>query len=394
MKYKFLVFYKMNDSKFRVLYDDTNQFKTLYKLPETSLYHRFEVFKGYEASDEGLTLYKKDFNLWCDEIRTNDIMNIDYQKYYSHFFAVELTFKRLAKDKYEHHQKIDQLESTYIDRSNNGGLIFCNPGQYDSYGYDFSSFYPTIMGSNKFILPYKSGAEHFLTELPEILQLGYYHVKISSSHENINKIFAFSTDNIYINVSLQFALDNQKEFNINIELVIDDKPNCYLYDKHTNGCKIFGSWYDRLFKLKTLCPTNKLIKHLLSSLWGSLSRGNFIYRNYDQIINENLDVSKNGDSDYKIISYDYNDEMEIYKLQNTKDPYKHNIRLKSFLTAYGRIKIAQIALEDLDNVIRIHTDGIAFQCKKAFKIPLLLVEQKTTGLIEYFNVNNYSNLNS
>ena len=105
-------------------------------------------------------------------------------------------------------------------------------------------------------------------------------------------------------------------------------------------------------------------------------------------------MSKNGNSDYKIISYDFNDEMEIYKLQNTIIPYKYNIRLKSFLTAYGRIKIAQIALEDLDNVIRIHTDGIAFQCKKSFKIPLLLVEQKTTGLIEYFNVNNYSNLNS
>ena len=64
--------------------------------------------------------------------------------------------------------------------------------------------------------------------------------------------------------------------------------------------------------------------------------------------------------------------------------------MKSFLTAFGRVKIARVAEEDLDSVIRIHTDGIVFNKEMKFYFDHLLPEDKTTGLINWINVNNYS----
>ena len=44
-----------------------------------------------------------------------------------------------------------------------------------------------------------------------------------------------------------------------------------------------------------------------------------------------------------------------------KDPYKYNIRLKGFLNAYTRTNTAKIAMLDIENVLRIHTDSISFK---------------------------------
>ena len=139
-------------------------------------------------------------------------------------------------------------------------------------------------------------------------------------------------------------------------------------------------------------PKNKLIKHLLSSLHGSLSRSNNLIKTYDQIQEENLKVSSDTSSDYKIIEYTYNDDKEVYKLQSMIEPYRYNFRLKSFLTAYGRVKIAEVALTKIDAVIRIHTDGIVFNRDVKPKFPLLIREDKTTGYLKWENINKYSDI--
>ena len=71
------------------------------------------------------------------------------------------------------------------------------------------------------------------------------------------------------------------------------------------------------------------------------------------------------------------------------EPYRHNIRLKSFLTAYGRVKIAEVAQTDLDGMIRCHTDGIVFNKKMTEKFAGLIKEDKTSGRINWKGVNNY-----
>ena len=92
--------------------------------------------------------------------------------------------------------------------------------------------------------------------------------------------------------------------------------------------------------------------------------------------------------DYKII--DYRAEKDYYILQSMAEPYRHNIRLKSFLTAYGRVKIAEVSHTDLNGMIRCHTDGIVFKNKMKEKFTGLIKEDKTSGRINWKGVNCYT----
>ena len=381
---KYLVYYKTIEQTHRCLYDN-GDFETLKYLPSTTECHNFHLFKGYEANDEGLATYKKDFDTWCSELISNDVLNIEYTNYYCHYAAVEMTFKRLCKGKYEHFEDIDRIEAKWIEGSHNGGLTYCNPGTYQSFGYDFSSFYPCIMGEYNFIMPNKKGIEIFLLEKPDSFKLGFYRAKVSSNDANASKLFSFSKDSIYTNISLNHAL----ELNFNIELIIDDKPNAYIYEKGIRASSVFGVWLNKLMLIKKIFPKNKLVKHLLSSLWGSLSHSNNLTKTWKNIQDEKLKVCITDEADYKITDYIWTNEQEYYKLQSMDKPYKYNFRLKSFLTAFGRVKIAEVAQENIDDVIRVHTDGIAFKKQMNLKITGLIAEDKTTGLIKYKNVNSY-----
>ena len=66
--------------------------------------------------------------------------------------------------------------------------------------------------------------------------------------------------------------------------------------------------------------------------------------------------------------------------------------MKPFLTSYGRNKTARVALRMIDNVIRIHTDGVRFNQEYKIKSECLLPEDKTTGHIRFNNINNYERL--
>ena len=187
-------------------------------------------------------------------------------------------------------------------------------------------------------------------------------------------------------------MELQEEFNFKIELIVDDKPNAYIYPKGIRSSTVFAVWCDKLYKVKLLYPKNKLIKHLLSSLHGSLSRSNNIIRTYAQVEAEGLKISIDDSSDYKIIDYVCNDDKEYYKLQDMKNPYRYNFRLKSFLTAYGRVKIAEVAQTNLNNCIRIQCDGIVFNKEVKLNFPLLIKDPKTTGTILWENVNKYSDI--
>ena len=87
-------------------------------------------------------------------------------------------------------------------------------------------------------------------------------------------------------------------------------------------------------------------------------------------------------------------KKDIYKLQSMAKPYRHNIRLKSFLTAYGRVKIAEVALTNIEGTLRIHTDGIVFNKPMKDKFIGLIKEDKTTGRINWKGVNCYTCLSS
>ena len=132
----------------------------------------------------------------------------------------------------------------------------------------------------------------------------------------------------------------------------------------------------------------------MSSLWGSLSSGNNITKTWREIEEEGLSVSIDNEADYKIANYIKTNTQEYYKLTCMHQPYKHNFRLKSFLTAYGRVKITEVIMADVESVLRIHTDGVVFNKKMKFYLQRLIVEDKTTGKINWKGVNNYTCLSS
>ena len=54
-------------------------------------------------------------------------------------------------------------------------------------------------------------------------------------------------------------------------------------------------------------------------------------------------------------------EGDMYRLINLKtNIYEYQFRLKAFLTDFGHVKVAKIALQNIDNVVRIQTDSIHF----------------------------------
>ena len=189
---------------------------------------------------------------------------------------------------------------------------------------------------------------------------------------------------VYTSVSLKFALKHRKRFDVDISLIVDGLPNAYLY-AHENLVSlgsIFGKWYEVLNSIKKEYPKNKLIKHLMSSCWGNLQKPSKTYHTAEEL--QQMDMTT-----VEIIDKKFYATKELYVIVQNDKYFKYNLRLKSWITAYGRNKTADVALLDIDNVIRVHTDGIVFKKKQDFDILNLIPEDKTTGKIHWKNVNTY-----
>ena len=390
-------FYFKGDDNLQHVLNDKDEYLICDRLPK----HRkdsnvFCCFKGYDDNEAGLREYKKDFKLWVEQLKRNGILSIWYETYPGHNLASYKTFKRLnGRADETHKDRITPLENSYWDKCNNGGLIYCcEPRECDSYGYDFSSFYPSLMADKDFLIPTTEGYETTLKKLPKRknLKLGIYHVKIQSDNKHFRKLFAVSASNMYTNYSLQFAMKYQKKYDVSIELIEDNKPNAYLYDNTQSGYELFGNWYETLRKIKQKHPKNKLIKHLLSSLWGFMSSQNVVYKSEKEVEEKNIKIGNSTDItkiDYQILDFIDNDKSPYYKLLDLKRPYNYNVRLKPFLTSYARLKVAEVAKKNVKHVIRIHTDGIVYDKPIEHNIPNLIPEDKTTGRIKWINANRY-----
>ncbi len=123
-----------------------------------------------------------------------------------------------------------------------------------------------------------------------------------------------------------------------------------------------------------------------------MNANNKIYKSWEQIEEEGLNIGNSDKYDYQILKYfDYGDR-ECYELLNTKSPYKHNIRLKPWITAMARNLTASIVLQDIKRVVRVQTDSVSFTREQEFDDPNLVPEHKTTGKIHWKNVNSYKNI--
>jgi hypothetical protein len=146
---------------------------------------------------------------------------------------------------------------------------------------------------------------------------------------------------------------HKKDFNIKIELVQDGTPNCYVYDAKDMVTlnSITDEWFEKLTSLRKVYPKNRLLKHLISTAWGHMNANRLA-----EIQTENLDIGKKDGHKYKILSYRDYGHRETYELLNTESPYQFNIRLKPWITSISRNMTAEIALQNIDKVVRVQNN--------------------------------------
>lgn len=389
----YITYYQMKCGSFRVMKSEiVNEMFTWERLPE-HVTHKYHMFKGYEANDDGLRDFTNDFKGWVQELKKNEIKNINYTYYYSHHIAVETMFKRIAKGTFEGIEQVSEIESNYMNMCSNGGLTYCDTYEGECYGYDFNAYYPRTLASRIMQIPIRQGEECYsdiykMFKTNTKLKYGMYYIKITSNNPNAKKVFAFSKHDVYSHYSVQFARDHMKEFDFKFAYYQEeDGYNSYVYEDEdlVKGEYIFGKWLQTLTDLRKLFPKNKLLKHLLSSLWGSLCRSKTLIRTYEQIIEQKLDVGHNDEADYQIHEHVINDKSEYYILHNNRERYHYGLaRLKPFLVSYARNRTAKVALKDIDSVVRIHTDNVTFSLEQDMSDTRhILPEDKTSGNLKW-----------
>ena len=345
--------------------------------------------------------------------------------YRTHATNVVTFFKRYTKKElYENFEPVYYDEYKYWTKCYNSGLMYLKKkGIYNNcFGYDYKMFYGINMKKLNFHMATEKGEYAIIKEFPKShyakhgkaniknpymlpIQYGIYHVKIISNDPLLNTKFMFSKYHWYTSYSICQILKyiDKGKHGITLEIVQDGKANAYLYDdtKLVVGFDIFHKWANKLITIKENCK-NSITKMLASSGWGHLQDVKTIYCNQDQfdtICDNGYTISANIDKepDYFIHNFDMKgeDQIPMYELIDVSKPvYKLPLRLLPFITSYSRCRMASVIdyynLEE--HVIRIHTDGIVLDKECNFSDKDLIAEDKTTGNIEFKNVNDYDKI--
>jgi hypothetical protein len=278
----------------------------------------------------------------------------------------------------------EKIESYEVDilESCRGPLIWAEPYEGIGYKYDICSEYPSLMASSQHKYPIKKGELKAFTneefEQLKFFSFGIYHVKITVTN---NKVFKVNNENWYTHTDLNYAKTKLK---LEMKLIEDDKPNALLYDntKLMTGKKLFGPFVDYLFNLKK--AGHKEIKQILNSLWGVLVQTNVLSMKTDNIRagKEILTITPSNDG---TLTFETVIKNKFYDLDFA--------RIKPFLLSYGRFKISNIILTNIDKVVRCHTDGIICSSKitnMIFGNDLGNLKYEGKGNCKIFNSNKYN----
>ena len=411
---KTIFFYRQEDGKWRIL-DEDDKFDTVYPGRDfQKSVKSFDIKGKVGGTDKELVEYKKSFTKWCKELyNKSNSTRICYDKHWSHNGATIMNFVRMATrdlkklsdekslniTKWVDLPKVDYTEHKWMDACFNGGMTYCRESiknkKIQVYSYDFVKFYPTMLGYSGIQVPINKGKESYIKKIPKLakdLPFGYYKALITSDDPEIRNVFCFSKNNIYTHKDLTFARVLKTEgYKIKVKLC-KEKPNCYIYDKNdivSSKC-IFGEWYKNLIQLNEKYPKNKLLKTLLTRLWGSLCQKKIRFHTLDDAI-EYLDEHP----EYDFINTYMKGSIDMCVIGDPGDLYKHPlVRMKPHLMSSTHTKIAKTVMPIRKHVVRLQTDCITCtkempQLLKKFK-DRIKFEEKSSGLITFKNCNNYT----
>lgn len=246
-------------------------------------------------------------------------------------------------------EEIEQDEAQFLLNATFSALIWSEKYKGPGYKYDFCSRYPSLLKSTKLMIPIKRGEFKNINTLDEILKIGIYRCKITPNTPNDYKLFKFNRKNYYTQIDIY----NARKLNLNIELIIDDKPNALIYtrDKCLNSNIIFERYVDVLFELKKKGITRA--KDILNILWGALCKK----RTRIYIDSNNTKDNISVDEDIRDI-YPLPDNKTFIKTIYFNKMYQFNFaRLGPFLLAKGRATISEKMKPNIDKIKWVHTDG-------------------------------------
>lgn len=268
---------------------------------------------------------------------------------------------------------IEQYEMEFIENAKMGGLIFANKGKYNNaICYDRNSMYPNIMASKNITFPLSKGETTILEEIPEILSYGIYRVKIERSGSEIDKLFRFNTSYNYTH----FDIKSARSLGLKMKIINDGSPNALLYKSgRSTGHILFGDFVNEMMPYKKAGYTHS--KLILNSLWGALCEVN-----KRTTIDNNINIT-----DGYIQKIEPLNDGHIVRYIKYDKLYCNNFaRIGPFLTSYARMKMAEDMKDNIQNIVRCHTDGFISLTK--MKLPLDDWKIEKEGDCEVIHCNN------
>lgn len=253
---------------------------------------------------------------------------------------------------------LTKTENEFVKGSYRGSLIFHKDYEGPAHYYDIRSAYAYIMSHTQFRVPVEQGVEIKLTkkEFTEFantyFRCGIYTAEVTGYDK---RLFRPSVSNHYTHIDLNFA----KKEGYTIKLVTDAEINFLSYEgseKAMSGHQIFRDYVNYFFKYKA--EGHSEFKPFLTVLYGGFMESNVktkvIKADEEFEMNPEQIVSFERDYDNDCIKYTYCPWATQEGGQIFKTPLA---RLGPFLLSQCRVMMANIMKNQLDKVVRCHTDG-------------------------------------
>lgn len=273
--------------------------------------------------------------------------------------------------------ELDQIEADWIYKASIGAMIWANKGYKGAgYKYDYVSMYPSILDNSYFLIPYKKG--NFIQMSQEefdglkFYKYGIYRAIIEGNTDY--RLFKTNSNTYYTHIDLNRA----KDLKYTVKLVQDDQPNCLIYNRENliNSHFIFHDFVQNIFKMKRDGIVGA--KRILNVLWGALSQRDVI----SVKAFENGDIVDIGDNKTMSFITPIKDGHAVRFVKNDKIYQTSWARCSPFLLAKGRSIISTLIQPHIDNIVRIHTDGLISKVELPIKVGTELGDVKFEGFTE------------
>ena len=408
---EFIVYHRQRNNVY-ITYDyQTGQQDTIPVLPREC--NKFEIYKGFEGTFEGLKLYAEALYKANLEIKNSKLLPFRLDifdnkiknkktKTTTNMWRCSGTatfsfFKRMTPaQNYSMLEDLTAEEYKLTELCVKSDIFYANSGTTleDSHSYDFRMCYPAIFANKKFFFPKSPGNYIDFTSIDTTNlkpQYGYYHCVITIESADCRKVFVFNKENWYTHYDITIALKLKKQYG-GVEIEPLGKAYIYADDNLVCGNDIFGFWYSHLKLLKNKFPKNILVKILSSSLWGYLCQANTFKCLEDEAEELNLTTTMGpAKGDYHIDDYVETQDPAFnhYKLLDLRGRYqKHNFRIKNFITGFSRLQMCSVLFTELEFVHKIIVDGFLLSkpFKDARKYKNLIYEPHKSGHVTIKNM--------